>query len=225
MWDGGINNLELQPLGPITNKAEMDNTLENVVRHLDTSHTYRTQFYNAFGDSTITGQRVLKALAQFTVMFQSYNSRYDKYMRKEAGGDMSPQELRGLSIIREKCSTCHPEPLFTNYTYQNTGLPIEPDLKDYGRMTITGDPADSLKFKVPSLRNVAMTYPYMHDGRFRSIRQVLDHYTNSIVQSPTLAKEFKQGMALRDQDKKDIIAFLETLTDREFLQNTLLKEQ
>lgn len=225
MWDGGINNLEVQPLGPITNKAEMDNTLENVVKHLDTSHTYRTQFYNAFGDSTITGQRVLKALAQFTVIFQSYNSRYDKYMRKEAGGDMSPQELHGLDIIRDKCSTCHPEPLFTNYTYQNTGLPVEPDLKDYGRMTITGVPADSLKFKVPSLRNVAITYPYMHDGRFKSIRQVLDHYTGSIVESPTLAKEFKQGMLLSDQDKKDIIAFLETLTDREFLQNPLLKEQ
>ena len=217
MWDGGINNLEVQPLGPITNPVEMDNTLENVVKHLDTSAGYRRRFYLAFGDSVITGQRVLKALAQFTVMFQSFNSRYDKYVRHEPGGEFTPQEISGLKLFRAHCEGCHKEPLFTDYSFRNVGLPVDTGLKDIGRMKITGDKNDSLKFKVPTLRNVAVSYPYMHDGRFKTIRQVLDHYTNGAVESITLAQEFKDGMVLSDQEKKDIIAFLQTLTDNEFL--------
>jgi cytochrome c peroxidase len=224
MWDGGVNNLEVQPLAPITSPVEMDNTLENVVKKLDTSTAYRTRFYLAFGDSAVTGQRVLKALAQFTVMFESFNSRYDKYIRHEPGGALTPQELSGYMIFKQKCASCHPEPLFTDYSFRNTGLPPDPELKDIGRMSITHDPSDSLKFRVPSLRNVAMSYPYMHDGRFNTLRQVLDHYTGAIVQSPTLAGEFKKPMILSDQDKKDIIAFLQTLTDKDFLFDTRFKD-
>jgi cytochrome c peroxidase len=223
MWDGGINNLEVQPLGPITNPVEMDNTLENVVKKLDTSVAYRSRFYLAFGDSQVTGQRVLKAIAQFTVMFESFNSKYDKYTRHEPGGDFTSQELNGYKIFREKCESCHKEPLFTDYSFKNVGLPLDAGLRDFGRMSVTHDPGDSLKFKVPSLRNVAMSYPYMHDGRFNTIRQVLDHYTNTIVQSPTIAEEFKKPMVLTDQDKKDIIAFLQTLTDKDFLFDARLK--
>jgi cytochrome c peroxidase len=91
-------------------------------------------------------------------------------------------------------------------------------------MEITLDPDDSMKFKVPSLRNVVMSYPYMHDGRFRGIRQVLDHYTSSIAPAPNLAKEMRQPMPLTDQDKKDIISFLGTLTDQDFLFDKRLKE-
>ena len=217
MWDGGINNLEVQPLGPMTNPVEMGTTLEAVVKKLDTAKGYKTRFFLAFGDSAITGQRVLKAIAQFTVMFESYNSKYDKYVRKEPGGEMTEQELKGLALFREHCSSCHTEPLFTNYSYQNVGLSVDPELKDKGRMGITHNPDDSLKFKVPSLRNVAVSYPYLHDGRFRTIRQVLDQYTDGVVQSPTLAKEFRKPMVLSDQDKKDIIEFLKTLTDKDFL--------
>lgn len=217
MWDGGINNLEVQPLGPITNPVEMDNTLENVVHKLDTSHAYRLRFYKAFGDSIITGQRVLKALAQFTVMFESFNSKYDKYMRHEPGGELTAQELSGLNIFRQQCATCHPEPLFTDYSFRNIGLPVDTGLNDIGRMKITGNPADSLKFKVPSLRNITASYPYMHDGRFHTLRQVLDHYTGGVVNSPTTDPKVRQPMPLTDQDKQDLIAFLQTLTDKEFL--------
>jgi cytochrome c peroxidase len=217
MWDGGINHLEVQPLGPMTNKVEMASSLESVVKKLDTAKGYRARFFLAFGDSAITGQHVLKALAQFLVMLESFNSKYDKYIRKEPGGEMTTQELTGLKLFREHCTTCHTEPLFTNYAFENVGLDVDRQLWDVGRMLITGDPADSLKFKVPSLRNVAMSYPYMHDGRFRTIRQVLDHYTGNVVQSPTLAKEFRKPMVLTDQDKKDIIEFLKTLTDKDFL--------
>ena len=220
MWDGGINNLEVQPLGPITNKVEMDNTLENVVKSLNKSYTYRTRFYKAFGDSVITGQMVLKALAQFTGMFQSFNSKYDKYVRHEEGGDFTAQELNGLKLFRQNCASCHKEPLFTDYSFKNIGLPVDTGLNDIGRMKITGDRNDSLKFKVPTLLNVAMSYPYMHDGRFKSLGQVMNHYTGGAVMSPNVARELKDGMKLSSNDKVDIIAFLLTLTDKDFLFDT-----
>jgi cytochrome c peroxidase len=225
MWDGGVNNLEVQPLAPITNAVEMDNTLENIVKTLDTAKGYKLRFYQAFGDSAITGQRVLKAIAQFIVTFESFNSRYDKYVRGEVGGDMNKQELNGLKLFRKNCESCHKEPLFTDYSFRNAGLAVDTELNDIGRMGITRDPGDSLKFRVPSLRNVAMSYPYMHDGRFKTIRQVLDHYTGSIVQSPTLAAEFRKPMVLNDSDKTDIVAFLLTLTDDDFLQDTSLRDK
>lgn len=217
MWDGGVNNLEVQPLNPITNPVEMDNKLENIVTKLNRSALYRPLFYSAFGDSLVTGQRVLKALAQFTVMLESYNSKYDKYMRHEAGGEMSEGELKGLKLFREHCSSCHTEPLFTNGAYENNGLSLDTGLNDYGRMKISRDPADSLKFKVPSLRNIVNSYPYMHDGRFGSLKQVLEHYTNGIVNSPTLAKQLKTRVVLSEEDKNNIIAFLQTLSDKDFL--------
>jgi len=225
MWDGSVHDLESQPIFPITSRVEMGNTLEDVVKRLDTSRAYRTRFFLAFGDSAATAPLVLKALAQFTVMLQSYNSKYDKYIRHEPGGTFSEQELHGYMIFREKCESCHKEPLFTDYSFKNVGLSLDPGLRDSGRMAITHDPADYLKFKVPSLRNVAMTYPYMHDGRFNTIRQVLDHYTSSIVQSPTLAEEFKKPMVLDDQDKKDLISFLQTLTDKDFLLDPRFKNE
>ncbi len=217
MWDGGINNLEVQPLGPMGNPVEMGTTLENVVKKLDTAKGYRARFYLAFGDSTVTGQHVLKAMAQFLVMLESFNSKYDKYTRNETGGEMSPQELSGLKLFRARCETCHKEPLFTNNGFENIGLTVDRQLWDYGRMAITNDPNDSLKFKVPSLRNIVNSYPYMHDGRFKTLMQVLDHYTDGIVQSRTLAKELRTPMILTPDDKKDIIAFLQTLTDKDFL--------
>jgi len=217
MWDGGVNNLEVQPLSPITNPVEMDNTLENIVKKLDTSQGYRVRFFLAFGDSAVTGQRVLKAIAQFTVMFESFNSKYDKYTRHEPGGEMTGQELNGLKLFRKNCESCHNEPLFTNNSFQNIGLAVDTELNDIGRMAITHDFHDSLRFKVPSLRNVVNSYPYMHDGRFKTLMQVLDHYTDGVVQSPSLAKELRKPMILSPDDKKDIIAFLQTLTDKEFL--------
>ena len=224
MWDGGVNNLEVQPLAPITNPAEMGNTLAQVVNTLDTAKGYKARFYLAFGDSAITGQHVQKALTQFLVMFESFNSKYDKYTRHEPGGELTPQELNGLKLFRANCASCHKEPLFTNYEFENIGLALDAWLKDYGRMTITGDPADSLKFRVPSLRNVVMSYPYMHDGRFNTLMQVMDHYTDGIIEGPTLAKELRKPMILTIEDKQDIIAFMKTLTDKDFLTDSRLKE-
>lgn len=215
MWDGGVNNLEVQPINPITNPVEMDSKLADVVMKLNRSSYYRTKFYGAFNDSVITSQKLLKALAQFMVMLESYNSKYDKVMRKEA--EFTEQENKGYKVFKKNCSSCHTEPLFTNNSFQNNGLPVDKELNDGGRIKITKNPADSLKFKVPSLRNITMSYPYMHDGRFKNLKLVVEHYASGIQKSETLAKELSYGIVINDKEKDQLIAFLNTLTDKEFL--------
>ena len=221
-WDGGVNNLEVQAINPITNPVEMDNSLENALKSLNKSAIYKTYFFKAFGDSVATSQNMLKALAQFTVSFVSYNSKYDKYVRHEMGGDMTEQELNGLKLFRINCNSCHKEPLFTDFSFQNNGLPIDTFYKDLGRYQITQNPVDSFKFKVPTLRNIEFTFPYMHDGRFKKLKDVINHYTSEnteggIQKSITLAKELQKPIKLNANEKKDLIAFLLTLTDFEFL--------
>ncbi|MBF9222729.1 c-type cytochrome [Hymenobacter sp. BT662] len=217
-WDGGVNQLDVQALNPITNAAEMDNTLAAVVGTLTRSRAYRGQFARAFrGDSVVTGQRVLLALAQFTSGLVSYRSRYDKYVRHEAGGEFSAQELNGLALFRANCASCHREPLFTDYSFQNNGLALDSQAPDAGRAAITGRAADSLRFRVPSLRNIERTAPYMHDGRFRRLRDVLHHYTAGLHQSATLAPQLRAPLRLSPDEQKDLTAFLLTLTDHDFL--------
>ena len=218
MWDGSVKTLEQQPVNPITNPVEMDNTMENIVQKLNQSETYKKDFKKAFGTSTITSPLVLKALAQFMVSLQSYNSKYDKVIvQKQQDIHFTEEEKEGLQLFRDHCAQCHKEPLFTDYSFKNIGMKIIPGLNDYGRMTITHNPKDSLLFKVPSLRNVSASYPYMHDGRFGTLEDVLNHYTTQIMQSPTLAPQLREPIRLNKQQKASLIAFLNTLTDEEFL--------
>lgn len=217
MWDGGVNNLEVQPVNPITNPVEMDNTLENVVKKLNRSPYYRKKFYNVFKDSIITSQKFLKALSQFMLMLESYNSKYDKVMRHEKNVQFSVDEKEGYLLFKKNCASCHTEPLFTNNSFQNNGLPPDKELNDGGRCRITRNPDDSLKFKVPSLRNVTVSYPYMHDGRFKKLEQVIDHYTSGIQKTSTLSKQLKDGVSLSQEEKRQLLAFLATLTDKDFL--------
>jgi cytochrome c peroxidase len=220
MWDGGVNNLEVQPLAPIANPVEMDNSLEVIVKRLKKSPAYGKRFKKAFGDSAdITGQRVLKALAQYMVMLESYNSKYDKIMRKEEGVEFTPNEKHGLKLFRRHCASCHKEPLFTDGSYEYNGLEVDEKLKDGGRIKITGDKKDSLKFKVPSLRNIEVSYPYMHDGRYRNLEMVMFHYTAGIQRNELLSKRLAKPIELSPNDKRDIIQFLKTLTDKDFLYN------
>jgi cytochrome c peroxidase len=217
MWDGGVNNIEVQPINPITNPVEMDNRLEDVVMKLNRSAYYRKRFYKAFNDSIINSQKLLKSLAQFILMLESYNSKYDKVMRKEKDVEFAEQEKHGYALFRKNCVSCHTEPLFTNNSFENNGLPPDKELKDGGRIRITKNTSDSLKFKVPSLRNVAVSYPYMHDGRFKNLKQVLDHYASGIHKSETLSSQLNNGIQLNDEEKEQLLAFLQTLTDKEFL--------
>lgn len=214
MWDGGVNNLEMQPLNPITNPLEMDEKLENVIAKLQRSEKYRLLFSKAFGDNKVTSQRLLKALAQFTVMLQSSNSKYDKVMRKET--TFTSQEQHGYALFKTNCASCHKEPLFSNDKFEKNGLPIDETLNDFGRIKITGNQEDYLRFKIPTLRNVQFTFPYMHDGRFKTLTEVIKQY-NSLGYNKSLPKELDKPMNLSDNDRVDLVAFLVTLTDKDFL--------
>ena len=219
MWDGAVNHLDMQAIAPIEHPAEMGGSFPNVVKKLQASSKYRKMFYEAFGDSLVTGEHLLKALSQFELTLVSANSKYDKVMRKEAGIAFTEQEAKGYAVFQKNCNSCHTEPLFTNNNFTNNGLPVDTTLNDWGRMTITKNPADSLRFKVPTLRNIAFSYPYMHDGRFKKISQVIKHYQKGIVDSPTLAPILKNGLQLTHEDRIDLTAFLLTLSDKAFLFN------
>lgn len=215
MWDGGVNNMEVQPLSPITNPTEMNEKLPDVLKKLNANTYYRKAFKEAFGDSLVTSQHMLKALAQFIGLMVSANSRYDKFMRHE--DTLSQFEFNGLMVFREKCAKCHREPLFTDESYKSSGLYPDTSLNDLGRAIITGRDGDRYTFKVPSLRNITRTYPYMHDGRFRTLEQVLDHYAKGDFYAENITPELMESKGLSDLEKKEIIAFLKTLTDDTFL--------
>lgn len=216
MWDGGVNHLDVQALNPITSPVEMNETLANVVQKLQKSEKYQSLFIAAFGDDNITGQRILKALSQFELMLVSANSKYDKVMRKEAV--FSDQEQNGYQLFKNNCASCHSEPLFTNGKFENNGIPIDTTLNDIGRQRISEKSEDYLKFKVPTLRNIQFTNPYMHDGRFKKITEVIKHY-NSLENNKNLPKQLQKPMNLTDNERVDLVAFLLTLTDNEFLFN------
>lgn len=217
MWDGAINHLDVQALAPISHPSEMGEEIANVVNKLQNSNTYPSLFQKVFGDSTITGEHLLKAIAQFQLTFVSANSKYDKVMAKVA--EFTEQEQRGYQLFKTNCESCHQEPLFTSGDFANNGLPVDTTLMDFGRMSITQNPADSLKFKIPTLRNIEYSPPYMHDGRFKNLSKVLNHYIKGIHDSPTLAPALQNGVALNQMEKTDIIAFLLTLSDRTFVLN------
>lgn len=223
-WDGGVINLESQPINPIENPVEMDEKIQDVVTELGTDAEYKQSFKNVFGDETVNSQRIFKALAQFMATLVSANSKYDKYVRGEQGGEMTQQELNGLSLFRAKCATCHKEPLFTDNSFRNNGLIVSASLNDTGRAHITALADDRYKFMVPSLRNVNLTRPYMHDGRFTSLDAVLEHYRTGIVVSSTLDASLVNGIAMTDDEKADIIAFLKTLSDNTFIKDKRFSE-
>ena len=207
MWDGGVNHIELQALAPITSEDEMDESLEHIVEKLNASKKYKALFYEVHQDSLITGQKTLLALTQFVTMLNSYNSKYDKYIREEVGGEFTEQEKNGLTVFRTNCASCHKEPLFNTNVFKNNGLKVDPTLNDYGRMLITQNPQDSLTFRVPTLRNIQFTQPYMHDGRFETLQEVITHYTSGIQQSNTLSEELNKPIELTHKEKVDLLVF------------------
>lgn len=220
MWDGGINNLEVMPLAPITNPVEMNETIENVILKLKASSNYRQMFKSAFGSDTITSQRMLLAFTQFMALMVSSNSKYDKVKNGQA--TFSTNESAGYNLFIQKCASCHKEPLMSDFSYRNNGL--DSIFTDNGRGHITNDVNDNGKFKVPSLRNVELSRPYMHDGRFKTLDQCLEHYNSGIKQSTTLDSSLITGIPLTNQNKLDIISFLKTLTDNSFINDSRFSE-
>jgi cytochrome c peroxidase len=218
MWDGAVNHLDVQALAPISNPDEMDEDIAHVLKKLQATKTYPALFYEAYGDSVITGEHMLKCISQFMLTMVSANSKYDKVRRGE--DTFTVREAKGYAIFQKNCAACHTEPLFTNMQFENNGLPVDDSLKDIGKMKITRKSQDSLKFKVPTLRNIEFSQPYMHDGRFKTLNQVLNYYIMGVSHSPTLNPRLQKGIYLSNNEKVELISFLLTLTDKEFLYNT-----
>lgn len=233
-WDGRAASIREQSLKPIQDPLEMNETLENAVKKLSASQTYRDQFIRAFGSDTITPLKISLALEQFELTLLSGNSLYDKSVRKEAV--LTAEQERGRKLFftefdptgkvkGAECFHCHGGPDFSNHDYINNGLDMEADFTDVGRFEVTKNPRDRAKFKVTSLRNIAVTPPYMHDGRFKTLEEVVNHYNTGAKNSSTvdILMQYnlqKGGLGLSEQDKSDLVAFLKTLTDETFLSNT-----
>lgn len=215
MWDGAITNLDMQSLAPINHQAEMASNITEVVMKLNRHKLYNKLFYDAYQDSLATGEKTLKAIAQFMLTIVSSNAKYDQV--KSGKQQFTAQEENGYTIFKQHCASCHTEPLFTNGEFENNGIGLDTLLKDYGRMRITQKKEDALKFKVPTLRNVEFSYPYMHDGRYKKLTDVLNHYINGIKPHPTLSPKLKTGIKLSANEKVDLMAFLLTLSDKQFL--------
>ncbi|MDF9798964.1 cytochrome c peroxidase [Catalinimonas alkaloidigena] len=217
-WDGGVTHLDFVPTNAIENAQEMDESLANVVDKLNQDDEYPALFKEAFGIDTITSPYMLHAFSQFLVMMVSANSKYDKYMRNE-GESLTDAELEGMKLFEEKCASCHEGILFSDFSFRNNG--INASFGDEGRARITEHSADQGKFRVPSLRNVGRTAPYMHNARFQTLEEVLRHYAGGVVDSPTLdpllSNGAQLGISMTEEEQTKIIAFLKTLSDYDFV--------
>ncbi|MFD2720706.1 cytochrome-c peroxidase [Hymenobacter monticola] len=235
MWDGGATGLENQARIPIENPVEMHQRLSAGVAKLQATDKYPPLFRKAFGSSTITEANVQKALAQFERTLVSGNSRYDRFRRGNATA-LSDYEQEGLALFLMhpegtaatrggNCKDCHDGDLQTDRMFRNNGL--DATLTDLGLGGLTGQATDNGKFRVPSLRNIALTAPYMHDGRFTTLEQVVDHYDQHVARNspnvdPLLLNASNNGttnLALTAREKAKIVAFLRTLTDSTFIKD------
>ncbi|MEY4012765.1 MAG: hypothetical protein RIT22_1889 [Bacteroidota bacterium] len=228
MYDGATTHLDLQPIIPFTSPIEMNGDFSKAIAMMKADAEYQKLFRLAFTDGQINSENMLKALGQFMLMVTSSNSRFDKYRRNEIGGTLTQQELDGYAVFNQKCATCHATDLFTDNSFRNNGLPVNPLINDVGRFRVTQLVQDLHKFKVPSLRNVEKTAPYMHDGRFLTLDGVLEHYNSGVVNSATLDSSLNRngrlGIALTTTEKTQLIAFLKTLTDTQYLTDKRFSE-
>ena len=214
-WDGGVKTLEQQAIGPITNPLEMDMTMAEVVQRVSADPEYVRLARSAYG-SEPRPEVVTKAIATFMRSMISGTSRYDRYLAGDASA-LSASEKRGAAIAlgeRGDCFHCHVGFNLTNNTFANNGLVSG----DAGRKEITGKDDDDGKFKVPTLRNVALTAPYMHDGSLATLRDVVDFYSRGGQGHPNTDPTIRP-LNLSEQEKEDLIAFLGSLTDEGFVKN------
>jgi cytochrome c peroxidase len=232
-WDGRATLLRDQALLPIQDPLEMNETLANVINKLSNSQDYKDQFSRAFGSAEVTAEKMALAMEQFMLSVVSSNSKYDRYLAGEV--ELTESEERGRQLFETEynpffpqfsgadCAHCHGGSNFENDQYMNNGLDTDDMMTDIGREAVTQNPMDRGKFKVPSLRNIELTAPYMHDGRFQTLEEVIDHYNEGIKMSstadPTVINTMESGLFLTDQDKIDLINFLKTLTDESLATN------
>ncbi len=222
-WDGRRNSLEEQAHDPVTNPIEMRTTWPVVVQRLQSDQRYPSLFYKAFGTTRVDSTLVVKAIAQFERTLVSFSSRFDRFFFEGATGALSASEQRGLDLFFGKadCNHCHTDVLMSDNGFRNNGLDV--GFADRGMGEVTGNAADNGKFKVTTLRNIAVTAPYMHDSRFSTLEQVVAHYDHGVqANSPTIddnMEKIRHGIALTDQEQRDLVDFLKSLTDTSFLTN------
>ena len=229
-WDGRSNSIEEQVFHPIRNPKEMALNWKTVALRLNRSEFYKTKFKNAFGTVYIDSTHVSKALAQFERKLISNNSKYDKVLRNEI--DLTSDEYAGLNLVNNQtkgnCLHCHTsdsDARGTTGRFSNNGLNMDSagTFTDNGLGKTTGKTKDNGKFKIPSFRNLNFTAPYMHDGRFKTLEEVLDFYSEGIQNNVNIdnkmAEVHKGGIKLTDTEKKQIIAFLRTMSDSSFISN------
>lgn len=226
-WEGGATNLESQAFAPLTNLDEMAQDLVELETELKADPTYVQAFKRVF-DGEIKVAYVARALAQFQRSLLSYQSAYDAYVEKKQA--LSSAQRRGLALFTTHCSRCHQGALFTDNLFHNNGLDddFSDDSKEgvyQGRFRITRNPVDLGKYKTPTLRNIALTAPYMHDGRFPTLEAVLKHYATGVKASPSTDAVLTQNRSVRlsESEQQDIIHFLNSLTDYSFTTNPRLQ--
>ena len=226
-WDGRRGSLEDQARDPVPNPIEMDLPWAEALPRLRGHPEYPALFKAAFLSAEITEDRVVQAIAQFERTIISANSKYDRRQRGEV--EFTPPEERGFELFFTEagdCFHCHGNSLFTTDEFRDIGLELNPAAADSGRARVTGDPGDLGKFRTPTLRNVEYTAPYMHDGRYATLEDVIRHYEEHIQRSANLdvlllarLDRIDHGLRLTDQDIDDLVSFLKTLSDPEFLTN------
>ena len=225
-WDGRELSLERQVFDPITNPIEMHNTIANLVQELQIDSEYPEMFLKAFGTEIIDSVQIGKAIAQYERTIISANSKFDKYLLGQT--TLTIQEEEGFNIFMDEdrgdCFHCHGNennPLWTDNKFHNNGL--DNNFSDLGLGAVTGNPNDNGKFKTPSLRNLEFTAPYMHDGRFSTIDEVINHYSEGLQDSQTVDPLMKMvsqgGVQLSFEEKANLKAFLLTLSDYDFISN------
>jgi len=233
-WDGRAHLLRDQSLKPVEDSLEMNESVDHVIQKLTSDQQYKDQFTRAFGSSEITKSRMELALEQFMNSIVSVDSKYDRFLSGATTLDSNEERGRVLffaeynpgfpNLSGADCQHCHAGVNFKNDKYLNNALDSDANMQDNGRMNATGRASDKGKFKVTSLRNIALTPPYMHDGRFKTLEEVVDHYNSGMVNSSTIDPALiyplnNGGLRLSAADKRDLIAFLKTLTDNVMLHN------
>ena len=225
-WDGRADSVREQVLEPIQDHLEMAANLNRVLSRLNRHKSYREDFEKAYGPGQITSETLSLALENYLLTIVSRDSKFDRVLEKKA--KFTPLEDKGRKLFFSShknggagCFECHNGPHLRDFSYRNNGLKPARDLKDLGRYKVTGKEKDKYLFSTPSLRNIAITSPYMHDGRYEKLADVIEHYNTPLHQSPTLDPRLKkEGLGLNEEEKKALVAFLETLTDPQFIEET-----
>ena len=212
-WDGGANDLESQALGPILSEHELNTNMNEIISYLTSSNEYKSLFSETFSDKKINTYNVLTTLKWYQLSLLSFNSKYDSFFSTQDSGLFSLSEKEGLHVYETNCNSCHQLPLASSYDYKNNLLDsvfnFEFEDPRWGRYRITNEQEDIGKYKIPSLRNLSYTAPYMHDGRLSTLDEVINHYNGKTLNN--------KEISLTAQNTTDLKNFLLTLNDSRFV--------